>query len=147
MSQQPVTEIVVAAIVVDDLGRLLIAERPEGKFMPGWWEFPGGKLEFGESPEDGLAREVREELGIAVGVGDPFHVANVVRGDAKAVLVMFYWCRWLSGEIQLLDAANVAWVREGELFDFKFLESNRSVVEKLGRSGVLTPAEIFAGPK
>lgn len=133
MSGPRVTEIVVAAMIVDGAGRVLIAERPEGKFMAGWWEFPGGKLEFGEPPEDGLAREVREELGIEIEVGDPFHVVNVVRGEDRAVLVMFYWCRWLSGEIELLDVGDVAWVRVEDFDGVRFLESNRAVVEKLRR--------------
>jgi mutator protein MutT len=128
------TEIVVAAMVVRDDGRILIAERPEGKFMSGWWEFPGGKLEFGERPEDGLAREVREELGIEIEVGDPFHVVNVARTHETAVLVVFYWCRWTAGELQLLDAGDVAWVTVDDFDRIKFLESNRAVVEKLRRT-------------
>jgi mutator protein MutT len=128
---EPRTEIVVAAMIAGDDGRILIAERPEGKFMAGWWEFPGGKLEFGERPEDGLAREVREELGIEVEVGDPFHVVNVARTPGTAVLVVFYWCRWTGGEIRLLDAGDVAWVTVDDFDRVKFLESNRSVVEKL----------------
>jgi 8-oxo-dGTP diphosphatase len=130
------TEIVVAAMVADGAGRVLIAERPEGKFMAGWWEFPGGKLEFGESPEDGLAREVREELGIEIEVGEPFHVVNVVRAEDRAVLVLFYWCRWVAGAIELLDAGDVAWVTAEGIDDYRFLESNRAVVEKLRRAGV-----------
>ena len=125
------TEVVVAAMIVDDEGRILIAERPEGKFMAGWWEFPGGKLEFGERPEDGLAREVREELGIEIEVGDPFHVVNVARTPESAVCVIFYWCRWTGGEIELLDAGDVAWVTAGDFDRIRFLESNRTVVEKL----------------
>jgi len=129
------TEIVVAAMIAREDGRILIAERPEGKFMAGWWEFPGGKLEFGEPPERGLAREVREELGIEIEVGDPFHVVNVARTPESAVLVVFYWCRWTGGEIQLLDAGDVAWVTVDDFAGVRFLESNRTVVEKLERRG------------
>ena len=127
------TEIVVAAMIVREDGRILIAERPEGKFMAGWWEFPGGKLEFAEAPEAGLAREVREELGIDVEVGEPFHVVNVSRTPESAVLVVFYWCRWTGGAIRLLDAADVAWVARDGFGAYRFLESNRPVVEKLNR--------------
>jgi 8-oxo-dGTP diphosphatase len=133
MNGQRTTEIVVAAMIPDEEGRVLVAERPEGKFMAGWWEFPGGKVEFGESPEAALAREVREELGIEIEVGDPFHVVNVVRGPDRAVLVMFYWCRWISGEIELLDAGAVDWATAEDLDRIRFLESNRPVVEKLKR--------------
>jgi 8-oxo-dGTP diphosphatase len=130
------TQAVVAAMIADGEGRVLIAERPEGKFMSGWWEFPGGKLEFGESPEEGLAREVLEELGMEIEVGDPFHVVNVARTPDSAVLVMFYWCRWTGGEIQLLDAGDVAWVTVEDFENVRFLESNRAVVEKLRRTGI-----------
>ena len=129
------TEVVVAAMVVDDEGRILIAERPEGKFMAGWWEFPGGKLELGERPEDGLAREVLEELGIEIEVGDPFHVVNVARTEESAVCVIFYWCRHRSGEIELIDAGDVAWVTVDDFGSIRFLESNRTVVEKLRTTG------------
>jgi 8-oxo-dGTP diphosphatase len=136
MTGGPVTQAVVAAMITDGRGRVLIAERPEGKFMAGWWEFPGGKLEFGEPPEGGLAREVREELGIEIEVGDPFHVVNVARTETTAVLVLFYWCRWAGGEIQLLDAGDVAWVGVDDFDGVRFLESNRPVVEKLRRVGI-----------
>ena len=82
----PETQIVTAAIIVDTDGRILIAQRPEGKFMSGWWEFPGGKLEFAEPPELGLAREVREELGIEIQVLEPFHVVNICRTPDTAVI-------------------------------------------------------------
>ncbi len=132
---EPQTQVVVAAMIEGEDGRILIAERPVGKFMAGWWEFPGGKVEFGESPEDALAREVREELGIEIAVGDPFHAVNVARSETTAVFVVFYWCRWTGGELQLLDAGDVAWVTAEELDDVRFLESNRAVVEKLKVAG------------
>ncbi|HQR39188.1 MAG TPA: (deoxy)nucleoside triphosphate pyrophosphohydrolase [Blastocatellia bacterium] len=129
----PETQIVTAAIIVDTDGRILIAQRPEGKFMSGWWEFPGGKLEFAEPPELGLAREVREELGIEIQVLEPFHVVNICRTPDTAVVVMFYWARWITGEISLLDASDIAWVRPAEIADYRFLESNKPVVDKLLR--------------
>lgn len=131
VSYMPETQIVTAAIIVDTDGRILIAKRPEGKFMPGWWEFPGGKLEFAEPPEMGLEREVLEELGIGIVVGDVFHVVNINRTPDTGVLVMFYWATWTSGEVRLLDAADVAWVRPDEIAGYQFLESNRAVVDKL----------------
>ncbi len=125
------TQVVVAAMIEDADGRILIAERPEGKFMAGWWEFPGGKVEFGEAPEAALSREVREELGLQIDVGEPFHVVHVARTETTAVFVLFYWCRWTGGELQLLDAGDVRWVTADEFDDVRFLESNRAVVDKL----------------
>jgi 8-oxo-dGTP diphosphatase len=129
------TQVVVAAMIEGDDGRILIAERPVGKFMAGWWEFPGGKVEFGETPEAALAREVCEELGIEIEVRDPFHAVNVARTEMTAVFVVFYWCRWTGGEVQLLDAGDVAWVTPEDLDEVRFLESNRAVVEKLKARG------------
>lgn len=129
-------EIVVAAMTADGAGRVLVAERPAGKFMAGWWEFPGGKLEWGERPEDGLRRELREELNMEIEVGDPFHAENVVRGDGKAILVLFYWCRWTGGAIELLDAGAVRWVTIDGFDEIRFLESNRPVVDKLRARGI-----------
>jgi 8-oxo-dGTP diphosphatase len=65
--------IVSAGLIFRDDGALLIARRPPGGFMPGWWEFPGGKIEEGETPEACLAREIREELGVEVKVGRILH--------------------------------------------------------------------------
>jgi 8-oxo-dGTP diphosphatase len=130
------TEIVVAAMIVDDEGRILIAERPEGKFMAGWWEFPGGKVEFGERPEDALAREVREELAIDVEVG---------RTPESAVCVIFYWCRWTGGELELLDAADVMWATADDFDRVRFLESNRTVVEKLRKTWSVASGQWSAG--
>ena len=70
-------------------GRILIAERPVGKFMAGWWEFPGGKLEFGERPEDGLAREVREELGIEIEVGAERAMTRHLQGSCQVPIAAF----------------------------------------------------------
>jgi 8-oxo-dGTP diphosphatase len=138
----PATEIVVAAVIVDDRQRLLIAQRPEGKFMPGWWEFPGGKLEYGEPPEAALVREVREELDIDIEVDEPLHVVNVLRPGRAPVLVIFYWCRWVGGEIRLLDAAGARWVSVEELRRTRYLESNQPVVEKLRRLPVLASGGV-----
>jgi len=128
---EPRTQAVVAALIEREDGRILIAERPPGKFMSGWWEFPGGKVEFGEAPEAALAREVLEELGIVIAVDRPFHAVNVARTPESAVFVVFYWCRWLSGELQLIDASGVDWVTVAQLDSIRFLESNRPVVEQL----------------
>jgi 8-oxo-dGTP diphosphatase len=123
----------VAAAIARQGDRVLVTRRAPGQHLAGFWEFPGGKLEFAEAPEAGLAREVREELGIDVEVGEPFHVVNVSRTPESAVLVVFYWCRWTGGPIRLLDAADVAWVARDGFGAYRFLESNRPVVEKLNR--------------
>ena len=81
--------VVVAAAVVIQNGRVLLTRRADGQHLAGMWEFPGGKLEDGESPEEALVRECREECGIEVEVGEILDVTHH-RYPAKAVLLLFY---------------------------------------------------------
>jgi 8-oxo-dGTP diphosphatase len=122
--------ILVTAGVVIREGRVLVARRKAGSHLGGLWEFPGGKLEPGESPEECLARELREELGISVRVG---RVLETVyhRYPEKNVLLLFYACQITGGEPQALDAANVAWVRRAELSDLEWVPADVTFVERL----------------
>jgi len=101
---------VVAGVLVDASGRILIAQRPPGKHLAGMWEFPGGKLEPGETPMAALERELDEELGIAV---DPSTFEALIRvpwryGDREMLLEAVLVRGW-KGEPQALDAATLAW--------------------------------------
>jgi len=101
---------VVAGVLVDDSGRILIAQRPPGKHLAGLWEFPGGKLEPGETAGAALERELDEELGIAV---DPQSFETLIRvpwnyGERQMVLEAMVVRAW-SGEPKALDAAAIAW--------------------------------------
>ncbi len=91
--------LVVAAALFDDTGRVLITQRPEGKAMAGLWEFPGGKVEPGERPEDALVRELSEELSVAVAPEDlaPFTFASHGYEDFH-LLMPLYICRTWQGE-------------------------------------------------
>src|ERR1700744_5227634 len=88
--------LVVAVALVDPDGRVLIAQRPEGKDMAGLWEFPGGKIESGERPEEALIRELREELGIAVKQPclAPFTFASHTYGGVHLFIPLFIFRRW-----------------------------------------------------
>ncbi len=94
---------VVAALIVRE-GRLLIARRPEGRHMAGRWEFPGGKLEKGESPEDAVEREIREELGLDVRAGRIYQ-AIAYSYPEKDVLLLFYAAAVVSGEPRPIEEA------------------------------------------
>ncbi len=83
--------VIVAAGVLVREGRVLLAKRPEGKHLAGLWEFPGGKVEPGESPEDALVREVREELGVELTRFRPFRFAHHVYPETT-VLLLTYLC-------------------------------------------------------
>ncbi|UVO53460.1 (deoxy)nucleoside triphosphate pyrophosphohydrolase [Sphingomonas sp. SUN039] len=101
---------VVAAALVDGDGRVLVQQRPAGKSMAGLWEFPGGKVESGETPEAALVRELREELGIEVDPDDlvagPF--ASEPLGDRHLVMLLYTCHRW-QGEAEAREAAAIGW--------------------------------------
>ena len=111
--------LVVAAALVDSDGRVLIAQRPEGKSMAGLWEFPGGKIEADERPEDALIRELKEELGIAVKEAclAPFTFASHTYG-AFHLLMPLYVCRRWEGIPQPHHHAALKWVRPKDMKDY-----------------------------
>ena len=108
--------LVVAVALVDPDGRVLIAQRPEGKSMAGLWEFPGGKIETGETPEAALIRELREELGITVKEPclAPFTFASHTYGGFH-LLMPLYVCRRWDGEPRPLFHAALKWIRPRDL--------------------------------
>ena len=110
------TLFVVAVALVDDAGRVLVQQRPAGKQMAGLWEFPGGKVEAGETPEAALVRELSEELGIAVATEalHPLTFASEPLAD-RQLLLLLYLCHAWSGEPQALDAVGLAWHAPSEL--------------------------------
>jgi 8-oxo-dGTP diphosphatase len=122
-------KIVVAALVRDYDGRVLLTQRRADQAMPGKWELPGGKLEPGESPEAALAREVREELGCGCTVG---RIDEVIfhRYDAFDLLLLVYACR-LDAPPRPVEVAQLAWVPPAELPDYDVLPADRPLVLRL----------------
>jgi 8-oxo-dGTP diphosphatase len=108
--------LVAAVALLDPEGRVLIAQRPPGKAMAGLWEFPGGKIEDGESPEDALVRELAEELGIAVKPPclAPFTFASHTY-ESFRLLMPLYVCRRWEGTPTPLHHAAFKWVRPRDL--------------------------------
>jgi 8-oxo-dGTP diphosphatase len=109
--------LVVAAALVDADGRVLLQQRPEGKSMAGLWEFPGGKIEPGETPEAALVRELEEELGIRTYESclAPATFAAESLGESDLVLLL-YVCRKWSGVPELRHASALQWVRPAQMF-------------------------------
>jgi 8-oxo-dGTP diphosphatase len=111
--------LVVACALIDPDGRVLIAQRPEGKTLAGLWEFPGGKLEPGERPEAALIRELDEELGISVKEAclAPLTFASHAYEDFH-LLMPLYICRRWEGLAISREGQNLAWVRPNKLRDY-----------------------------
>lgn len=111
--------LVVAVALVDVDGRVLIAQRPEGKSMAGLWEFPGGKVEPGEAPEHALIRELQEEIGIDVTENclAPFTFASH-RYDDFHLLMPLYVCRVWDGAVVAREGQTLKWVRALDLNDY-----------------------------
>jgi mutator protein MutT len=120
----------VAAGLVFEGGRLLITQRPPGSHLAGLWEFPGGKLESGESWEQALVRELHEELGIEVVVGREFcRVQHAY--PQREVHLRFFVCRIASGIPKPIGCSAVAWVGPEELGRFEFPEADRHLLDQL----------------
>jgi 8-oxo-dGTP diphosphatase len=107
---------VVACALVDTDGRVLVAQRPEGKQFAGLWEFPGGKIESGETPEASLIRELKEELGIDTQSSCLAPLTFVSHAyDDFHLLMLLYVCRKWQGTAQPLEAAALKWMRPRDL--------------------------------
>jgi 8-oxo-dGTP diphosphatase len=118
MTDKPLL-LVAAAALVDADGRVLICQRPEGKALAGLWEFPGGKVEPGETPEACIIRELEEELGIRVAHAclAPFVFAS--HGyEAFHLLMPLYLCRRWEGQVQAREHEAIAWVKPNGLSDY-----------------------------
>ncbi|WP_296165147.1 8-oxo-dGTP diphosphatase MutT [uncultured Brevundimonas sp.] len=113
------TVLVVAAALIDTDGRVLIAQRPEGKALAGLWEFPGGKIEPGERPEQALIRELREELGIDVNAAclAPFVFTSHAYESFHLLMPLYLLRRW-SGTVQRREHAALKWVKPNQLSDY-----------------------------
>ncbi len=108
---------VVAVALIDADGRILVAQRPEGKSLAGLWEFPGGKIEPGEAPETALVREMQEELGIDTSVAclAPLTFASHAYPDFHLIMLM-YACRKWAGQVRPAEGQAIRWVRLPELY-------------------------------
>lgn len=114
------TVLVVAAALIDSDGRVLIAQRPEGKQLAGQWEFPGGKVEEGETPETALIRELEEELGIVVKQAclAPFVFASHTYESFHLLMPLYLIRRW-EGEPEAREHKALKWVRPNDMRNYE----------------------------
>ena len=120
---------VVAGLIWKD-GKFMICQRPENKARALLWEFVGGKVEKGESREDALVRECKEELDVTVKPLDVFCTVDHVYSDITIRLVLFN-AEILSGEPKLLEHADLKWISAGEIDNYEFCPADKEILEKI----------------
>jgi 8-oxo-dGTP diphosphatase len=129
-SARPLVIVAAAALVRDD-GRLLLARRPEGKAMAGLWEFPGGKVEAGESPQTALSRELREELSIEVAEDDmeAFTSASHAYERFHLLMPVFLTRRW-KGEPTALEGQKLVWASPSDVRNYPTPDADGPLIER-----------------
>jgi 8-oxo-dGTP diphosphatase len=132
MENSPTLLFVVAAALTNDKGEILLQQRPIGAQMGGLWEFPGGKVHLGESPEAALVRELEEELGIIVAVQDlvPETFASEPLGDRNLVLLLYRCVKW-TGTPTALYASDIRWALPQDMADLLMPPADYPLVRKL----------------
>jgi 8-oxo-dGTP diphosphatase len=124
------TLVVVAAVIRDDRGRILLTRRPEDTHMGGLWEFPGGKVEDGEDPRDALVRELREELAVEAAVGRPITFA-IHSETGLRILLLFFDCSLEHGDPRPVDGQRMTWVEPGRLAEYPTPPADAELVRLL----------------
>ena len=124
--------LVVACALINEYGKVLINERPVGKDYAGYWEFPGGKVDEGETPEEAIIRELKEEINIDV-TGSCLAPLSFTEKqyDNYYVVVLLYVCRRWNGHIMPMEEQELAWVSPKEIDNFNLLPADKSFFASL----------------
>jgi len=122
--------LIVAAAIILNQDKVLIAQREEGAHMEFRWEFPGGKLEGNETPEQALVREIKEELDMVI---EPVEIYKAVRHKYKDkdILLLAYICRLVQGEGRPIECNDFKWIDKSQLGQFEYTLADVDIVEKL----------------
>ncbi|PKM85993.1 MAG: 8-oxo-dGTP diphosphatase MutT [Firmicutes bacterium HGW-Firmicutes-12] len=120
---------VTAALIMHN-GRVLIAKRKADDKLANKWEFPGGKVEFGETPEECLIREIKEELDIEI-IIDSYFAESVYTYPHGTIHLMAYWAKWISGTVKPTVHDDIKWAPPEELPLYDFAPADIAIVEKL----------------
>src|SRR5690606_19671998 len=120
----------VTCAIIEDNHKILICQRSERMKLPLKWEFPGGKIENGESKEDCLRREIREELGLAIEVGTALTPMEHHYPEFSLYLYPFL-CKWTCGSLAIAEHAQVIWVDKSELQNYDWAEADVPIVNEI----------------
>jgi len=129
-------KLVAAALVVRGT-EVLVCQRTRHQTMPLKWEFPGGKIEPGEQPAEGLRRELEEELGIVAQIGDEVARIQHVYKNGGAVELRFFLVREFEGEVENRIFADVQWAERTRLPEYDFLQADQELVRKIAAGGII----------
>jgi 8-oxo-dGTP diphosphatase len=129
----PVHHHAAVGIIIDNQQRILISKRPAHKLKGGFWEFPGGKIEENESPEEALIREVKEEVGIQVLKLEKLLQYHHHYTEHSALLEVFVITRFV-GAAESLEGQEIQWITIDEWTNFRFLEANIKIIETLKKN-------------
>lgn len=122
----------VVAAVIKNENKIFATARGYGEFK-GQWEFPGGKIEAGETPQEALVREIKEELETTIQVSD---LIDTIEHDYPTFHLSMdcYWCDIVEGELKLLEAESARWLSKEELYDVKWLPADILLIEKIKKN-------------
>jgi len=124
--------ILVTAAIIENNGKYLITQRPDdGRHNANRWEFPGGKVNFGEEPRYCLEREILEELDIKIDTGDVFECSSQMYDQTKHVVLLGFYCRYVSGDIKKIDIKSYAWITPNEMGNYDICEADLPFIKKL----------------
>lgn len=124
------TWVVVVAGLMRRQGKVLVGRRPDSGSLPGRWEFPGGKLELGESPEAALTRELSEELGIEAQIG-PLKLVATHTYNKTGILFLFFEVKYWKGQIKMQQHPDLRWVTPRELAQLDLPEANSKFLQQI----------------
>lgn len=135
MEKNPTMLFVVAGALTNENDEILLQKRPVGRTMAGLWEFPGGKVEIGETPESALVRELREELGVVIDPKNltPMTFASEALGE-KHLILLLYICRVWNGAPQALESPQIKWVKLSDMRKLKMPPADAPFIDALERA-------------
>lgn len=123
--------ILVTAAIIEKNSKYLITQRPKDKHNGLRWEFPGGKINFGEDPRECLEREIKEELGIKIKAEEIVEYSSHVYGEEKHIILIAFKCKFISGEIKKIEINDYAWVSLKDMKNYDITEADLPFIEKL----------------
>ncbi|MBG7607788.1 MAG: (deoxy)nucleoside triphosphate pyrophosphohydrolase [Verrucomicrobia bacterium] len=122
---------VVCGVITNSEGKVLACRRGEGRHLAGLWEFPGGKVDEGETPEAALARELKEELGVSVAVGEMLETVVEWADGVVSIRLAGYWCLISEGEPVVLEHEEIRWCEVAELEGLEWAEADVPLLEEV----------------